>query len=384
MAYDTAHQRMVLFGGVGKATAGKGQVELHDTWTWDGRTWQEQRPTQFPATSQLVLGSDPSSRLVVGFYVEPLPSGKSHTVTWNGADWQDLHPATQPALSSFGTLVSDGSRLLFVAQGFRPEGGRYSSQTWSWDGRDWQRLNPRVNLPPAGANAVLDKSSGLVLALNGDTWAWDGSTWSRQHPTTQPSAGAYLAYVPSLKRVIAWGDSFSAQNGDLLAWDGSNWTMLKAGPPIPIPEGKGWTVQGTMSPADAAVSIRKTVTTAHPVLLPSRLPNAIVDAAVSAGSDGFSVVYRSDQREKSFVLGIMVANPPPGTENVLNRRVSFRGVTAVYQVNDRTSELSQRWIMWNEPGTMAEQMTKAPGVPYFLSADGLTDAEFWEVANSLR
>ena len=25
-----------------------------------------------------------------------------------------------------------------------------------------------------------------------------------------------------------------------------------------------------------------------------------------------------------------------------------------------------------------------PGVPYFLAADGLTDAEFWQVANSLR
>jgi hypothetical protein len=40
--------------------------------------------------------------------------------------------------------------------------------------------------------------------------------------------------------------------------------------------------------------------------------------------------------------------------------------------------------MWNEPGTTAEQVMKVPGVPYFLSADGLTDAEFWQMANSLR
>jgi hypothetical protein len=59
-------------------------------------------------------------------------------------------------------------------------------------------------------------------------------------------------------------------------------------------------------------------------------------------------------------------------------------VTAQYQVYDATSELSSRWLMWTEPGTMAQQQTKTPGVPYFLSADGLTDQEFWQIANSLR
>jgi hypothetical protein len=389
MAYDQARQRTVLYGGVGNATTGKGMVQLNDTWTWDGQSWREEHPTveplkiQEPGMSAMPLAYDPTSRLVIGFLVEPNPTQKPHTFGWNGTTWQELHPGTQPP-SMMGSLVSDGTRLLYITQPYGTEGGRYVSQTWAWDGRNWLRLVPRVNLPPAGANTVRDRSSGLVLALNGDTWTWDGSTWSRQHPTVQPSAGAYLAYMPSLKRVIAWGDRFSSQNGDLLAWDGSNWTMLKAGPPIPTPEGRGSTVQGTMSPADAEVSIRKTVTTAHPVLLPSRLPNAIVDAAVSAGADGFSVVYRSDQRDKSISLGIVAANPPPGTEQTVTRAVKFHGVTAQYQDYDPASPLSRRWLMWNEPGTMAEQVMKVNGVPYFLSTDGLTDQEFWEVANSLR
>jgi hypothetical protein len=139
-----------------------------------------------------------------------------------------------------------------------------------------------------------------------------------------------------------------------------------------------------MSPADAAVSIRKTVTTAHPVLLPGQLPAAIVEASVFASPDSFNIVYRSDQREKSITFGIVVANPPPGSEQTVTRAVKFRGVTAQYQVYDPSSPLSQRWLMWNEPGTMATQMTKAPGVPYFLSTDGLTDQEFWQLANSLK
>jgi hypothetical protein len=39
--------------------------------------------------------------------------------------------------------------------------------------------------------------------------------------------------------------------------------------------------------------------------------------------------------------------------------------------------------MWNNPGVMADSQIKASGVPYFLTADGLTEEEFWKVANSL-
>ena len=35
--------------------------------------------------------------------------------------------------------------------------------------------------------------------------------------------------------------------------------------------------------------------------------------------------------------------------------------------------------MWSEGGS-----PKSGGAPYFLSAVGLTDQEFWQVANSLK
>ena len=39
--------------------------------------------------------------------------------------------------------------------------------------------------------------------------------------------------------------------------------------------------------------------------------------------------------------------------------------------------------MWNESGTWT-QPNGLPGVPYFLTTKGLTDAQFWAVANSLK
>jgi hypothetical protein len=380
MAYDSARQRIVLVGGTGTTRT---QVELRDTWTWDGQSWREEHPSQLPATQELVLSFDPVSRMVIGFYADPVAGGKSHTIAWNGTDWQELHPGTQPQTSAGASLVSDGSRLLFIARPFAPEGGRYFSQTWSWDGREWHRLNPRVNLPGGASIAVFDKATGQVIALNGETWAWDGVMWTRQHPLSSPTGAPYLAYFPSLKKVIAWGDQYSNQSGDLWAWEGSNWTKLRAGPPIPTPSGKGWHLQGNMSPADADAAIRKTVNAVHPVLLPSWLP-ADMEAQVMAGSDGFTIAYMSDQRDKRISLVIVIPNPPSGGEHGEGGPVKFHGITAQYGVNDSTSPLSQRWLMWNEPGSMPNSGPKLSGIPYFLSTDGLTEQEFWQVANSLR
>jgi hypothetical protein len=39
--------------------------------------------------------------------------------------------------------------------------------------------------------------------------------------------------------------------------------------------------------------------------------------------------------------------------------------------------------MWNEPGTWSEP-NGLPGLPYYMRSEGLIDAEFWALANSLR
>jgi hypothetical protein len=380
MAYDGARHRVVLLGGMSNAAPDKGR--LTDTWTWDGKTWTQMHPANQPTALAMPLAYDPTSHMVIGLYIQPDQTGTPHTYGWNGSDWQELHPTTQPPMGTIGSLVSDGNRLLLISQPFGPEGGRYFSQTWSWDGRDWHRLNPRFNLPSA-VDTVFDQANGQVVALNGETWTWEGSTWTRQHPTTTPTGAPYIAYFPTLRKVLAWGDRYSGQSGDLWAWDGSNWTLVKAGPPVPPQPGKGSLAQGPMSPADAEAVIRKTVDSVRPVLIPGWLP-AGLEAQVTAHSGGYDVAYESDQREKRVYFGIVVANPPIGTDKSVTRNVTFRGVTASYRIIDGTAALSQRSLMWNEPGTMPDSPIKAPGIPYFLSTDGLTDQEFWQIANSLR
>jgi hypothetical protein len=381
MAYDAARHQVVLVGGM--ISQNGRQVPLNDTWTWDGRAWTQQHPANnAPAVQQnMALAYDPISRMVIVFYVESVPNGQPHTLGWNGNNWQELHPTTQPA-SSYGTFAWDGNRLIFFGDP-QQEGGRYLTRTWAWDGTNWTRLSQAANPPPAQQFATtFDATNRRVVAVSGGgTWIWDGSTWTRVSQSNAPTGAPYMAYFPSLKKVLAWGDRSSSRTGDLWSWDGSTWTLLQAGASTaPSPN----SLPATMTPAEAETAIRKLVTTAHPVLLPSQLPAGFVDASVNAAADYFTVEYRTSQRDKSIYFGIVVANPPPGNKQTVTRSVTFRGVTAQYQVYDPASPLSQRWLMWNEPGTTATQMTKAPGVPYFLSTDGLTDQEFWQLANSLR
>ncbi|HEX3629449.1 MAG TPA: DUF4232 domain-containing protein, partial [Candidatus Dormibacteraeota bacterium] len=93
----------------------------------------------------------------------------------------------------------------------------------------------------------------------------------------------------------------------------------------------------------------------------------------------FSLDYVGPNGQK-ISFAIVVANPGPGTPNVRQSSPTFRGVRAEYQVDDATVPTSHRWLMWNEPGT---SVGGQPGLSYFLATEGLTESEFWSIANSI-
>jgi hypothetical protein len=50
MAYDETRKQVVLFGGQAatEQVPGQGLPALADTWTWDGQSWSEVRPSSHP------------------------------------------------------------------------------------------------------------------------------------------------------------------------------------------------------------------------------------------------------------------------------------------------------------------------------------------------
>jgi hypothetical protein len=392
MAYDSARKVAVMFGGLGPGAAmHSGAVNLNDTWTWNG-AWAPQHPAHSPSLGgggwQSTMAFDPASQKVLLFGFDS--AYKPQTWSWNGTDWSELLAVTEP--ETVGTMFSDGRHAYLVAVPFMPVDGRYVNQTWRWDGDTWTLLKLRHDLPAsvgvaAAGGMAYDALHAMLVLLIRDTWTWDGSTWSRQHPAVSPPGTGYMVYFARLREVVSWGNQWGNPNNDMWAWDGTNWRLLQAGnvtPPTPSPGyGKGMTEAGPMSPEAAAALVRKTVTTESPVLLPTSLP-AGLEATVWVGADGYTVSYASDQRDEEITWGIVVPNPPPPLPNSAGGHVTFRHVTAEYSVLDKTATYSSRWLMWSEPGAMATYPTKNGQVPFFLTADGLTDQEFWQVANSLR
>lgn len=148
--------------------------------------------------------------------------------------------------------------------------------------------------------------------------------------------------------------------------------------PTPAPKPRGLPVD------EAAALIGRTVTKSRPVLLPKAIPTGYT-AQVTASADDFRVTYTSADGAARIDFMLGVAQPAPPQPNGGQWHTPFRGVTALYQVDTQSVPTSQRFIDWGEPGVAspALQVKPAYGVPYFLLTLGLTEAAFWQVANSM-
>lgn len=138
------------------------------------------------------------------------------------------------------------------------------------------------------------------------------------------------------------------------------------------------------SVAAANTEIRSTVSGAHPLLLPTAIPSNWSATVMNLSAAFFSVVYVSPDGEQTVEFAITVPNPAPPGPNTTQSQPNFHGdVHSVFQVDDNNQRAGYRWLMWNEPGTWTEP-NGLPGVPYFLITNGLTDAQFWAIAHSVK
>lgn len=139
----------------------------------------------------------------------------------------------------------------------------------------------------------------------------------------------------------------------------------------------------------AAVLIPR-VRGARPLLLPAGISSRwAVEATLESlsGSD-FRVTYtRRAEPAARLSLSIALANPPLPEPGITSQdHPAFRrDPAAFYQVMDPVDPDSPRQLMWKEPGRWAPaDSPEQTWTPYYLTATGLTDDEFWSIANSLR
>lgn len=374
IAYDAQRRVTVLYGGV--SSAGHW---LSDTWEWDGARWRPRPSAHIPPPTQpgfALTAYDPIAHIVLLYqWSNVSPSNwVNQTWAWNGRDWMLMRPAHTPPQIG-GTLAFDGQRVILI--GDTSDGDR--SETWGWTGSDWSLLATSGFRGYAGAPAAFDQRHGMFIAFGGgpgdDTWIWDGSNWSRAHPQHSPDAAPQsLVYDPSLKAVVGFAGVGPITG--VYRWTGQDWSAIGSA-------GRAVRAGGNvMTLADADSLIRQTVTATHPILLP-RLPAGVDQAWGRADQNEFSFSVANDDR--SIQVGFAIVVPGNSNLGAANENIAFRGTSAYYQyIKDDPKGWRDLW--WTErPGhwTGEPGLKGGDGVPYVLSANGLSEADFFAMAASL-
>jgi hypothetical protein len=169
-----------LFGGVGHAASGTG--ELNDLWRWDGTSWA------------WMSGSDATYQ--AGTYgikgvAAPgnVPGGRLGSVSWEDAS---------------------GSFWLFGGSGLSASAPGYLNDLWRWDGANWTWVSGSNEASPYGTYGT----KGIAAPGNVPGARWASVPWR--------DASGNLWFFGGL----GYGASDYGYRNDLWKWDGTNWTWM--------------------------------------------------------------------------------------------------------------------------------------------------------------
>ena len=164
MAYDSARDRIVVFGGADFGTF------FNETWEWDGSSW----------TQMVIGGAIPDPRVAAAMAYNPMR----------------------------------GRVILFGGASFQPS-NNYLGDTWEWDGSSWTQLamSGASPTPRYAHRMAFDSELSRIVLFGGfdgsilsDTWEWDGTTWVKRTvigPTARASHA--MAYDVARARIVLYG-----------------------------------------------------------------------------------------------------------------------------------------------------------------------------------
>ena len=196
MVYDSAAERVVLFGGC------VNPQKFDDTWTYQAGadTWTRMTPAP-PVLNAAAMAFEPTSARTVSFggWLPDYRGVSQETWTYDlrTAIWTYMHPAKSPSARIFHAMAYDSAEGVVVLFGGNLGEGTRKSDTWTYDFdlNTWTQMHP-VSYPSARENAVMayDSANGFIVLFGGvslnDTWTYRASTdtWVEKHPATTPPA----------------------------------------------------------------------------------------------------------------------------------------------------------------------------------------------------
>jgi hypothetical protein len=254
MAYDSARDRVVLFGGLEAAT------RKDEVWEFDGARWEDRTPNGDKPSSRIrhAMAYDSARKRVVLFGGMTGSTRLQDVWEWNGNVWLDRTPAVVtatnlPPARQSAAMAYDRARGKTVLFG-GADATSSRQDVWEWDGATWAEVAPAGNIMPSarsGHTMVFDTVRNRVVMFGGagatyptDTWEWDGTAWVDKTPPdlggpypSSPTARNYaaMAFDEVRGRAVLFGGNNGGLQPNVWEWDGSTWEMkvgVGAGPPV--------------------------------------------------------------------------------------------------------------------------------------------------------
>lgn len=234
MAYDQAHQVMVLYGGF-YSTAPRYQTYLYISGGWLGTSENQPAPR-----SLFVFASDPVNNTVWLFGGVSSGSAMHDLWKYQNGHFDVISGTDEPSscASPYGAWDGDRKRLVVFCG--------VLGYTYEYDpvGNTWTGLAAK-HIPPVRSFASLTYDARLKKTIlfggwdatnfRDDTWMWDGQDWTQVKKDPPPSRElASMWYDPILQKTVIFGgmgrltseDRLTRYN-DMWQFDGAGWTEIK-------------------------------------------------------------------------------------------------------------------------------------------------------------
>ncbi len=413
MAYDSARQRTVMFGG----SSASGSL-LADTWEWNGASWSQVAIAGPSGRERYSMAFDAAHNRVVLF--GGLDSGSNplgDTWVYDGTSWTHLFPASAPTARSDQAMTYDPVRQVVVLFGGFDAGGP-ESDTWEWNGTNWTQVTtPAAPSGRYGQSMAYDFVNSKVLLFGGrdssgtalnDTWLYDGATWTQQSPATNPTAryggAATNDFTASGVRVVVYGGFNGFNVGSMYEWSGTNWASKtttptsRSGPAMAYDSANSQSVMfGGMDLGGYDVYLQRLSVGgveqwAHNgVQLCDRGVSSTVDYDMIVDSGGNAVVaYNDDQVAPGGVQQISVSKvSPAGTvlwKSTISQATSSASANSPHltQLTDGTYVVAYS-LSAPSPGVLVMQRLDSGGAPLW-TAPGitLTEATHYESVSDIK
>jgi N-acetylneuraminic acid mutarotase len=247
MVYDTAGDKVILFGGFDAA-------DFNDTWAYDpaANAWTDLKPSGAtpPARHDHAMAYDAGTGRMILFGGTMASTAKELNDTWAydpaANTWTDLKPAGAVPDARVGhAMAYDPVARRVILFGGSSHGGR-QGDIWAYDSdaNTWTQLSPTGSTPSAryGCPLAYDSGLGKVLLVGGsdghfvtmhETWAYDSAAnaWTKLSPQgTVPPGRAYfgMAYDADAHRTVIFGGQGVTPLDDTWAYDsaGNAWTKV--------------------------------------------------------------------------------------------------------------------------------------------------------------